>query len=146
MGSIFVSRKVTNIKYKPLKITTMKKMLVLSFALSLFAVSSVMANDSTLDADRSPKRVNVNLVIGTPPPPPHNCCDHHRPAPPKHNCCKRGHKHHNRAHRHFDGPRPKPGHGAPGVRPHNGGHRPPVGGPRPGNGNHNEPPRGGNRR
>ena len=77
----FVSRKVTNIKYKPLKITTMKKMLVLSFALSLFAVSSVMANDSTLDADRSPKRVNVNLVIGTPPPPPHNCCDHHRPAP-----------------------------------------------------------------
>lgn len=137
--------------YNPLIITTMKKMLVLGLALSVFAVGSVFANDSALDDVRGPRKVNVSFVLGTPPPPPasHCCGHHHRPVPPKHHGHPGGHryegKHHH--HHHFDGRGSKPGHGHAAVRPGNhNGHRHPANGSHPGGPNRNDPPRGGNRR
>ena len=130
----------------------MKKMLVLTLALSLFAAGSVFANDSALDNVRGPRKVNVNLVLSSPLSASHCCGHHHRPAPPKHHAHPGGHRFegkHNHHHHHFNGPRPKPGqgHNHAAVRPGNhNGHRHPANSSRPGGPHRNDSPRGGNRR
>ena len=113
----------------------MKKMLVLTLALSVFAVGNLFANDSNLDVAHSPRKVNVSLVLPTPPPPapPCNCChDNARPMPPKHHGkpvpgAKKGEcrLHHGAA--------PKPRHEVHAGDPKSG-KRPSVGAPRPGGG------------
>ena len=122
----------------------MKKMLVLTLALSVFAVGSVLANDANNSEARGPKRVNVNLVLPAPPPAPHGCCDHHKPMPPKHGAkipcnCKKSDVHH-------PGARPEHRPAAPGVRPNKRPTPPPAGAPRPAERGNNNGPRGENRR
>ena len=119
----------------------MRKLFVLSLALSVFAVGSVFANDSALDAARGPRKVNVSFVLPAPPASPSHCCvcDHHKPAPVPCNC-KHGHGS-KRGKPAFHGPRPGNRPGGPAFHPGNGhGNRPSAGAPRPNNGG----PRGDN--
>ena len=121
--------------YNPLIITTMRKFLVLSLALSLFAVGNVFANDSALDAARGPRKINVNLVVPTPHASHCHVCDPcHKPAPAHHH-----HYNHNHGPKHgkpsFHGPRPGNRPGGPAYRPGKGnGNRPNHAGPRPNHG------------
>lgn len=73
----------------------MKKMLVLTLALSVMAVGSAFANDLSANDVRGPKRVNISIVV----PKDDHCCDiHHTPHHKPHHkveCChSHSHKHH----------------------------------------------------
>lgn len=54
--------------YNPLIFTTMKKMLVLSFVLSVMAIGGAMANDVNSAVERGPRKVNITINV-----PPRHC-------------------------------------------------------------------------
>lgn len=79
----------------------MKKMLVLTLALSVMAVGSAFASDLSASDVRGPKRVNINIVV--PKSKADHCCDVcHAPHDKPHHkveCCH-SHKHHGFKHSH----------------------------------------------